>query len=462
MERKKVLGFKDLVLFTFCAMFGVEAIPAVAAIGPSAISWWLICTIGFFLPFGLITAELGSTYTEQGGIYVWIKRGLGDKWAGRSIWYYWIALPIWLPAMYIAISDIIGHMFFPEMSLWHQVFMSIVMIWVVVGINLCSLKFSKWVPNIGAITRFIVVFGMLAAAIVYFIKNKGFVNEITFAGIIPNLNAAFVFVPMIIYNLIGFELMSGAAGEMKNPARDIPKAVIMSALIIISFYLISTIAIWVIVPIQEINVASGILQLFLITFESFALKQLIIVTLGILISVTLFSEIVTWTLGENRIVAEAAQDGKLPRVLGKMSKVSMAPIGASFVSGIISTVIIIIYGLFARNAAEMFWQVISFSTIVGLFSYAILFPVFIILRFKDKQRVRPYRIPGPGWFAVLLAIMAEVFVLITILVLAIQPGSDFTRTALPIIIGVIIAVITGEFLVSRSLRQFSKLRSSGG
>ena len=94
MERKKVLGFWDILLFSFCAIFGVEAIAASAAIGTSAISWWLICILGFFLPSGLIAAELGSTYPEQGGIYIWIKKALGEKWAARSTWYYWFALPL--------------------------------------------------------------------------------------------------------------------------------------------------------------------------------------------------------------------------------------------------------------------------------------------------------------------------------------------------------------------------------
>jgi amino acid transporter len=453
MERKKVLGFWDLVLFTFCAILGVEAIPASAAIGPSAISWWLICTLGFFFPFGLIAAELGSTYPEQGGIYVWIKKALGNKWATRTIWYYWIALPVWLPAMYIAIAEIIGHMFFPAVSLWFKVLLGIIMIWVTVGINLCSLKFSKWIPNLGAITRLLVIFGMIAAAVAYFLKRGHLANEITFANIMPNLDAAIIFIPMIIYNLVGLELVSGAAGEMKNPSSDIPKTIILSAFIIVSLYLITTFAIWAVVPVAEINVATGILQIFLNMFHGHAMRELIIIGVGLLLSSTLFAEIVTWTLGENRIVAEAAQYGRLPKVLGRMTKVNMAPIGAAIVSGIISTAVIVIYGFIARNAAELFWQAISFSTVIGLFSYLILFPVFIILRIKDKDIKRPFRIPGPDWFAVCVAVVAEAFVLITIMVLILQPGNEFVRSALPVILGVLIAVCIGEIFVNYSKKE---------
>jgi amino acid transporter len=453
MERKKVLGFWDLLLFTFCAMFGVEAIPASAAIGPSAISWWLICAVGFFLPFGLITAELGSTYPEQGGIYVWVKKALGEKWAARTTWYYWFCLPIWLPALYIAVAEILGYTFFPYAGLWFKIFLAIIMIWATAGINLCSLRFSRWVPNIGAITRFMVVFGMLAAAAVHFFKNGAFANQITFSSVLPNLNAAIVFIPMIVYNLLGFELMSGAAGEMKNPGRDIPKTIICCAFIIVSFYLLTTFTIWVVMPASEINVASGILQIFITVLSDHSLRHFIVIIVGLLLSVSLFSEIVTWTLGDNRTVAEAAQDGRLPKVLAKINEKKMVPTGAAIASGIISTVVILIYGFIAADAEELFWHTISFSTVVNLFSYLMLFPTFIILRKKDKAVIRPYRLPGPDWVGTGAAIMAEVFVLVTALVLLLQPGDDFMRVSLPIITGVLITVGVGEIFIARSLKK---------
>jgi len=62
-------------------MFGVEAILVSVVIGPSAIFWWFICTIGFFFFFGLITAELGSTYPEQGEMDIC----LGQESLGREM-----------------------------------------------------------------------------------------------------------------------------------------------------------------------------------------------------------------------------------------------------------------------------------------------------------------------------------------------------------------------------------------
>jgi glutamate:GABA antiporter len=460
MERKKVLGFWDLALFSFCAIFGVEAIATCAAIGPSAISWWLICLAGYFLPFGLIAAELGSTYPEQGGMYVWIKRALGRKWAARSIWYYWISLPLWLPAIYIAIADIVGQMFFPGITLWQQITIGVVMIWIAVGINLCPLGASKWIPNMGSAAQLLIVIGMIVAAVLFFLKNGRLANEINLPDVMPNLNAAIGFIPVIIYNLQGCELVSAAAGEMKDPARDVPRALILSAMVIASLYLVTTFAVWVVIPIDEINVASGVLHVFTNAFRDYGMRAMITIVTGLLISGAFFAGIVAWNLGQNRTVAETAHNGELPRILGKMTR-GMAPLGASIVSGVISTAVILVYGFIAKDAAELFWHVISFSLVAGLFSYLVLFPSFIVLRKGDKDVKRPYRVPGPDWFAVGLAILAETFVLVAVAVLILQPGRDPFRFTLPVMIGVFIVVVTGEILAARSVRSGTNSKTAG-
>jgi amino acid transporter len=195
-------------------------------------------------------------------------------------------------------------------------------------------------------------------------------------------------------------------------------------------------------------VASGVLHVFTNALDDNIAKPFIMVAAGLLISGAFFAGIIAWNLGLNRTIAESANNGDLPKILGKMNR-NMAPLGASIVSGIISTVVILIYGFIASDAAELFWHTVSFSLIVQLFSNLMLFPSFVILRNKDKGTPRPFRVPGPDWFAILLAILAGIFVLAAILILIIQPGQDFMRVTLPIIAGVIIVVIVGEILLSR-------------
>ncbi len=453
MKRKRTLNVVDLVLFTFSAMFGVEAISSAASLGPSGISWWIICAIIFLIPLGFISAELGATYPDQGGLYVWTKRALGKKWAARITWFYWISLPLWIPAIYISVSEILKHMFFVEIGLWTEVAICIVLIWATVLVNLFSLSISKWLPNMGSMASFIIILGAILAAIIFLVNNGKSANDINLINILPSLDASVVFIPMILYHFFGFEIITGVAGEMKNPTRDIPRSIIISAFILVLFYLAVMTAMWIVIPVDEINATSGVFDIFSRTFGNTMLGDIISMVLGFFIIFTLFTAVVAWTLGQNRVVAEAAINGDMPKTLGKINKKTMVPVGAAIVSGLISTSVILLYGIVAKDAAGLFWNILSFSTIACLFSYVILFPVYIILRKKDAKIKRPYQVPGPEWFKISTAVVAEIFTLLTMVVLLIQPGEDFLESSLPVIFGTIITIIVGEIIIKHPMKH---------
>jgi amino acid transporter len=343
-------------------------------------------------------------------------------------------------------------MFSLKLTLWDQVLIGIFLIWLTALVNLCPLQSSKWVTNIGSISKLIIIIGMFIAAVMFVLQHGHLASEINFNNILPGLNVAIIFIPIIIYNLLGCELISSAAGEMKNPKNDVPKAVIISALAIASLYLITTLLIWVIVPTSQINVSSGIIQMFIIAFDTHALSWLVTIVVGGLVLSTLFTGVVAWTLGENRTIAEAANDGEMPKIFGLINRFN-APVGAAVISAIISTIVILVYWFLADTATEMFWHITAFCLVVNLFAYLILFPAYIALRKNDPAVYRPYKVPGPNWFAIFLAILAESCIVFAVVLLCIQPGKDFVWSALPILVGTVFFVIMGEVLINYSIRK---------
>jgi amino acid transporter len=87
MESKQVNLWKS-VLFTVCSILVLDTFVAPAIIGVSSITIWIITAILFFIPYGLLSAELGSTYPDDGGIYSWVNRAFGEKTAVMVGWYY--------------------------------------------------------------------------------------------------------------------------------------------------------------------------------------------------------------------------------------------------------------------------------------------------------------------------------------------------------------------------------------
>ena len=82
--RRRVMGLVDVTLFTVSAILVVDQLTASASIGTGTLGWWVLAIVFFFIPYALITAELATTYPEQGGIYVWTKRAFGKRWAARN------------------------------------------------------------------------------------------------------------------------------------------------------------------------------------------------------------------------------------------------------------------------------------------------------------------------------------------------------------------------------------------
>lgn len=217
----------DMTLFTVCAILVIDTLVASAAIGPSTISWWIITLVLFFIPYGLMTAELGTTYTEQGGLYVWIKRAFGERWGERVTWLYWINVALWMPSVYVLFAVMFSQLFAPDLGLWPQILIGVVMTWITVWIGIISLEAGKWIPNLGAFLKALIMVVIGVAGFLYATCN-GLATDLSFANLLPTWDAGLFFLPVIVYNFMGFELMSGAGEEMKNPARDITRAIIIS------------------------------------------------------------------------------------------------------------------------------------------------------------------------------------------------------------------------------------------
>ena len=96
-EKKKLRqGFRrfDMICYTVVAVIGLNALGAFASNGAQAFTWLVLSAVTFFLPYGLLVAELGSTFPQEGGIYEWCKLAGGRLYAAFAATFYWITVPL--------------------------------------------------------------------------------------------------------------------------------------------------------------------------------------------------------------------------------------------------------------------------------------------------------------------------------------------------------------------------------
>ena len=93
---KKEFKLFDMIFVTIAAIIGIDTLGAVSSNGAQALTWLLISAVTFLIPYGLLTSELGSTFTQEGGVYEWVKLAFGRIPASFAAMLYWISNPLWV------------------------------------------------------------------------------------------------------------------------------------------------------------------------------------------------------------------------------------------------------------------------------------------------------------------------------------------------------------------------------
>jgi amino acid transporter len=442
-SHKKTLRQRDMVLFTVSAILLLDTLTAAASVGASSVFWWVFLGIIFFIPFAMICAEMGCAYPEQGGIYAWIRDSFGGRWASRATWAYWVNTAVWMPAIFILFAGVFKQMFFPELSLGWQIGIGIALTWMAVGVNIMTLDVGKWIPNLGAIIKVIIFIAIIIGALLY-TQDHGMANPLNFDTIKPDWGSSLQYIPAIIYGMLGFELVSASSEEMKNPAKDVPRAIFISGVIIITLYLFGTIAILAAIPAGEVNLVEGLMDTFRLFFGESTAGRAFTLILGIGALFTFFSNGVTWALGCNRAAAEAAQEGELPKIFAIEHKRHGTPLGAATLMGLISSVILLLYGFLAGSNEDLFWSLFAFSAVIFLLPYQGMFIAFVRTRVNDPDHPRPYRVPGGLPVAKLLAGTCFAVLALSIVLFVYTPGEGVQW---PVLIGVLVTLGIGEIVI---------------
>ncbi len=456
MKKKKFRLF-DAILATVCITLVAESVTPTAAIGNSQYFWWLFLIIAFCVPYGMISAELGTTYQSEGGMYDWVKRAFGAKWASRVAWNYWINFPLWIASLAVAVTDVIAGIFDLELNIWVLLILQLGYTWLVSFLGTQRIGESKWIVNIGTFFKILFMVSLGLLGIYCFIKTGESANPIESAmDLLPTMDLlSLSFLSVIIFNFLGFEVVATFADDMENPKKEIPKALIYGGLLMAIFYILPATGVNIAMSLEEAE-AAGITDSFNILLGNLGVGadiiRAVVIAVGLMFIYTMVANIVSWSFGVNSVAKYSADDGGLPKVFSKTNKEGV-PYMASIMNGVVATVIVVIgliLGEVSETASNLFWTFFSLSLVTLLMSYIPLFLAFIKLRKTDSKTKRVYKVPGGP---VMTALMAYVPFVLLVLSIVFTIFGDFTKeyidANIPLIVGVIVSFIIQEILTSR-------------
>lgn len=438
---QKTLRQRDMVLFTVSAILLPDTLASAASIGASSISWWLLLAAVFLLPFALISAELGCSYPEQGGVYAWIRDAFGSRWGSRITWCYWINTAVWLPSVCMIFTGVLKQLFFPEASLAAQIAVAISVCLLTTAVSCMALDLGKWVPNIGAVAKFAFFLALIAGAW-HYTRTHGMANPLNRETLSLRWGESLQFIPAIVYGMLGFELVSAGSEEMRNPARDVPRAVLISGLLTVLLYTLGTVAILAALPAAQINLVEGLVDTLRLFFAG-PFEELLVVSLGLSVLFAVFASGATWAIGVNRAAAEAGSEGELPRAFA-IETSRGAPLGAALLMALTSSAMLLVYGLLSGSNEDLFWSLFAFSGVIFFLPYIGMVCAFLQLRHRDPAHLRPFRVPGGLPVAWLLAAICVGTLGICALLFMYTPGEGPSWS---VITGVVTMLALGELVI---------------
>ena len=456
MNKKKKFRLFDAILATVCITLVAESVMPTAAIGNSQYFWWIFLIIAFCIPYGMISAELGTTYQSEGGMYDWVKRAFGAKWAARVAWNYWINFPLWIASLAVAVTDVVAGIFDIELSLVWILVLQLGYTWLVSFLGTQRIGESKWIVNIGTFFKiaFMVILGILG--IYVYVKTGESANPINgVADLLPTFDlAGLSFLSVIIFNFLGFEVVATFAEDMENPKKEIPKALIIGGTLMALFYVLPATGINVAMSLEDAE-ASGITESFMILLTKLGFDanfvRVIVIIVGLMFIYTMVANIVSWSFGVNSVAKYSADDGGLPKVFSKTNKDGV-PYAASIMNGVVASLIVIlgiILGELSETASNLFWTFFSLSLVTLLISYIPMFLAFLKLRKTDKTK-RVYKVPGGDGFIKVFAIVPFVLLILGVVFTLFGDFSmEYINENLPLIIGVVVSLIVQEVLAAR-------------
>jgi len=231
---------------------------------------------------------------------------------------------------------------------------------------------------------------------VFLIRPENYTNPAT-GGFAPNgFKGVSAAAAIIFFSYIGFDAVSTAAEEAKDPARDMPFGIIMSLIVCTVLYILLSVVMTGIAPWQQLGTPEPMITALqyaqgpagLLSFSRFIIALGAVAAMG--------SVLLVFQLGQPRIFFSMSRDGLLPKAFARVHPKYRTP----YVGTIITGLFVATFAAFANIA-----EVVDLTNIGTLFAFVLVSAGVIFLRRTEPDRPRPFRVPGVP-FTPIISILA--------------------------------------------------------
>ena len=432
-----------MTIMIITTVVSLRGLPSQAEFGIQSIFYYLFAAIFFLVPFSLVCAELASTYTHSGGLYRWVSEAFGPRWGWSAMYLEWQTLVIWFPAVLMFAAVSLAYIFWPEsfdarLSANKLYTLAVVLgvYWICNFIAFRGMKSSKILSTLGGLFGTIVPAAILIIlGVAYLCMGKPIM--LTHESFFPDFSkiGTIVLAASIFLFYGGMEMNAVHVQNMKDPARQFPRAMFLAVAVIVAIFIFATLAIGFVVPAKDINLLASLLVAYDDLWLAAGVPWLGNV-MALLITFGVIGQVSVIIAGPSTGLVVVGESGYLPRSLQKTNSHGVnKPI--LYVQAIFVSVLALV--LVVLPSVESAYQVMSqMATVIYLILVLMIYFAFFRLRRTQPQKARGFRIPG-GHFGEYLIGGVGVLGAVLAMILSFFPPSQI-NTGNPVVYVLIILI----------------------
>lgn len=426
MELRRVLGFRDLVFFYTLTCFSLRWIATAAEAGPSSLAVWVLAAFGLFVPLVASVLELSSRHPEEGGLYVWTRRAFGDFPGFIAGFLYWASnLPFFPALLYFTAANALflggargaalqeSRGFFLAFSLLGLLLASLA--------NVRGLKYGTWLHNAAAVATWIPAILLVVCGAVVFARF-GPATSFSAARLIPSVGLRdALFFSTIAFAFGGIETASFLGGEIRDPRRNLPRALLLAGALITATYLAGTASLLVALPASEASGLTGITKAIAAASAKAGLPAMGKAA-ALLITLSGVGVTGAWLATSSRLPFVGGLDHFLPPAFAKIHPKWGTPAVAILVQSALSAVFVLLSqaGTGVKGAYD---ALVAMSVISYFVPFLFLFASTIRLS-KAPLPEGAIRIPGGRPVSAALAALGFLTTAVSLLLAFVPPGDE--------------------------------------
>ena len=372
-----------MVAIGSCIGSGIFVTPSqIAELIPSSSLILLVWALGGLVALtGALTfGELGALFPQAGGIYVFLREAYGG-WLGFLYgWAYLIIITSGsIAVLSLAFSYYLSSII--PMSETGMMITSITAIVVVTILNVLRAKFGEIFSNIFTGLKIVGILIIILVGFIFGDVENSFktISFSTSSG--AGMSAFGVALTGVLFSYGGWQHASFLAGETRNPARNVPIAMITGALIVTVIYLLVNTGYMLLLPVEDIVSSKKVAADAVSTILPFGGK----LVAGI-IAISTVGTMGIYTLSTPRIYYAMASDGLFFKSIAKVHPKFRTPIYAIILQSVWAILLLLFWGTVEN--------LITYTVSVEWIFFTLAAAGIFIFRKKMKDADRPYKTFG--------------------------------------------------------------------